>query len=60
MVIVEGVRSDWKPELAALDVRVAPSFERFGISLNDARLSSGFYLHDVPYRWKRGVIEKVA
>ncbi|MEA2735411.1 MAG: hypothetical protein QOE14_1862, partial [Humisphaera sp.] len=55
IVAIKGIRENWSPRLVNVDVRTL-SF------LNDDRfrgakpiLASAFYVHDIDYRWQRGV-----
>jgi len=58
VLIVEGVRQNWKPQ----PVRVLE--HRFGflddLGLGDLSLANAFMLRDIPYFWKKGKIEKWA
>ncbi len=60
VVRVEGVRREWDPRLVKAEVAVPPDFPSFGLRPGSARLVSAFCLENVPYRWKRGVVERVA
>lgn len=55
MLIVEGVREDWVPQpvnvlSARVDFLQQPSFA-------NARLANAFVIQNIPYRWKRGVLD---
>lgn len=56
---VEGVRGEWNPRLVRVELGVPPHFEDFCIDPVIPRLASAFYLEDVPYRWRRGAVEKI-
>lgn len=55
MILIEGVREQWKPELVHVDVLQNSFLEPFA----DASpiLASAFHVREIPYRWKRGVQE---
>jgi len=55
MILIEGVREQWRPELVNVDVLQNSFLEPFA----DANpvLASAFYVGEIPYRWKRGVRE---
>lgn len=56
VLIIEGVRQNWKPE----PVRVETCRFSFldGLKLSGAVLANAFVIEDVPYRWKKGRIER--
>ena len=60
IVMIEGVRQNWHPRPVA--VRVLRSTFLNGEPFASARpiLASAFYIEDIPYRWKRGVVEQLA
>jgi hypothetical protein len=56
VLIVEGRREDWTPEPVALlhqEAGVLP-----GLGLEGAVPASAFMVRDIPYYWKKGLIEK--
>jgi hypothetical protein len=55
MILIEGVREHWSPELVSVDVLQNSFLEPFA----DATpiLASAFHVGGIPYRWKRGVRE---
>ncbi|MEA2710390.1 MAG: hypothetical protein QOF78_2991 [Phycisphaerales bacterium] len=60
IVAIKGIRENWSPRLVNVDVRTL-SF------LNDDRfrgakpiLASAFYVHDIDYRWQRGVRHRLS
>lgn len=55
VLIVEGVRSQWKPEPVEVISQQIPFLQARGH--RDLRLASAFRLTDVPYRWKKGRLE---
>jgi len=55
MVIIEGVRANWKPKAIAVadyefDFLKKPAF-------NNAILANAFVINNIPYWWKKGAIE---
>lgn len=57
IVRIEGVRSRWNPETVAVEVRRCTFFQRPPFVGTTPVLASAFHLQDVPYRWKRGIVE---
>lgn len=58
VVRVEGVRSHWKPVPVAVEVERIGFFEQ--PPFRDAgapKLANAFLVRDVPYQWKRGILE---
>lgn len=60
IVMIQGVRQNWNPK--PVNVRVTEnSFLRNPIFQNAPPvLANAFHLQDVPYQWRRGVVEKLA
>ena len=58
IVVIEGVRENWRPQPVQVQVLRASFFER--PPFRDARpiLASAFHVENIPYEWKRGVIER--
>lgn len=54
VIIVEGMRSDWKPQPVQVDLHQIPFFEEKGWQ---PTLANAFLVEDVPYEWKRGRVE---
>lgn len=52
VLIVEGIRSNWHPQLVRVDRCSVPFLAELGHG--DARLASAFLLQKIPYAWKRG------
>jgi hypothetical protein len=55
MVIVEGVRERWDPKPVRVEVH-STFLERPPFSLQPMRLANAFYVDNIPYRWKRGIV----
>lgn len=58
MVVIEGVRSDWKPRPVSVIQHRIPYLDQLGFT--DCRLACAFIVENIPYRWKRGRIETPA
>lgn len=56
VLIIEGVRENWKPT----PVRVIEQNFSFihSLNLDDVTLANAFIIHNIPYYWKKGKIEK--
>lgn len=55
MLVVEGVRSQWKPEPMEVASHRIPFFETLGC--RRPQLASAFRLTDIPYCWRKGRLE---
>lgn len=55
VVIIEGVRKDWKPMPVAVTDHRFPFVD--SLNLNEVRLANAFTIRNVPYLWKRGRID---
>ena len=55
VLIIEGVREDWKP----MPVKVIEYKFSFieNYNLNDVKLANAFIIRNIPYHWKKGKIE---
>jgi hypothetical protein len=58
LVIVGSVRTNWEPVPVSIETHRVDFLDRF--SDFHPRLANAFYVQDVDYRWKRGVLEAVA
>ena len=56
MMVVKGVRTAWAPQPVHVEVQRSSFLEAFA----GARLANAFYVENVPYAWKPGVLEAVA
>jgi len=56
MLIVEGVRQNWTPRPVTVESFTMPWLARRGF--DEAVLASAFVVEDIPYFWKRGVLER--
>lgn len=56
IVKIEGVRQEWKPRPVNVEVRRIDFFQQDAFASATPVLASAFYLADVPYLWRRGVV----
>jgi hypothetical protein len=56
ILIIEGVRENWKPKPVKVIEYNFSFIER--MKLNDARLANAFIIRNIPYYWKKGKIEQ--
>ena len=59
IVMIEGVRSNWHPRPVEVEVRRATFLDSPAFESPRPILASAFYIEDIPYRWKRGVVEEL-
>lgn len=55
VLIVEGVRSDWKPRPVKVLRHHIPHLDQLG--LEHALLANAFVVENIPYHWKKGISE---
>lgn len=55
VLVVEGVRSEWKPRPVRVVRHQIPFLNQLG--LREVRLANAFVVANVPYHWKKGVSE---
>lgn len=58
VVIVEGIREEWRPRPVQVRTAQVPFVEALGMS--ETRLASAFTMTDIPYRWQKGRAERWA
>lgn len=56
MVLIEGVRREWKPMPVRVEIGRCTFLQRPPFDAELARLANAFLVENVPYRWKRGVL----
>jgi hypothetical protein len=56
VLIIEGVRQNWIPRPVNIQTFNIPFLETLGLS--EYRLANAFVIKDIPYHWKKGVLEK--
>ena len=59
MVIVEGIRQNWNPMPVHVDVDRCTYLEKPPFSSVPLRLANAFFIENIPYRWQRGVVDRV-
>jgi hypothetical protein len=59
IVRIQGVRREWNPEPVAVDVRECTFLARPPFDRERPVLANAFHLMDVPYRWERGISERL-
>jgi hypothetical protein len=57
IVLIEAVRQHWEPRPVRVDVRECSFLDRPPFAGAGAVLANAFHVSDIPYRWKRGVVE---
>jgi Uncharacterized conserved protein (COG2071) len=55
MVVIEGVRENWKPVPVCVDVHRLAFLKHPAFGGHHAILANAFHVRDIPYQWKRGV-----
>jgi len=56
VLIIEGVRSNWHPVPLKVTGYKIPFLDE--LQLQDVRLASAFIVKDIPYQWRKGVIDR--
>lgn len=59
MVVVQGVREHWQQMPVQAEVLRAGFLERPPFNAAPSRLANAFFIEDIPYRWKRGEVERL-
>jgi hypothetical protein len=60
MVIVEGIRQNWNPTPVRVHVDRCTYLEKPPFSSVPLRLANAFFIENIPYRWQRGVVDRVS
>ena len=60
MVVIEGVREHWDPMPVRVEVARCTFVEKPPFDGAPPRLANAFFLENVDYRWKRGVVTPLA
>ena len=55
VIIVEGVRKNWKPQPVAVSAASVGFLDKPAFA--NAQLASAFWVQDIPYRWRKGTTE---
>ena len=56
VLVIEGVRQNWKPKPISINSFTIPFLEEFNFS--NIRLANAFSIHNIPYYWKKGRFEQ--
>jgi Uncharacterized conserved protein (COG2071) len=59
IVMIRATRSQWEPQPIAVDVRKATFLERKPFNEVRPILANAFHVENVPYRWERGIVERL-
>jgi len=59
IVVIEGQRDHWDPQPVTVEVRQSTFFRRPPFDGFAPVLANAFHVHDVPYRWRPGVVERL-
>ncbi|MEO7454541.1 MAG: hypothetical protein ABIV13_07240 [Fimbriimonadales bacterium] len=60
IIIIKGVRENWKPTLVSANVHKITFFDQPVFKGVTPIVSSAFHVQDIPYRWERGIREQLA
>ena len=56
MVVVEGVRQNWKPTPVEVEISRSSFLEREPFSQAEPKLANAFFIENVPYSWRPGYL----
>jgi hypothetical protein len=59
MVMIKATRTRWEPQPIAVVVRKATFLEHPPFNEVSPILANAFHVEGVPYRWERGVVERL-
>jgi len=57
--MIKATRSRWEPQPIAVVVRNATFLEQPPFNAATPILANAFHVENVPYRWERGVVERL-
>jgi hypothetical protein len=60
IIVIEGVRENWKPIPVAVNIMRMTFLDHPPFNQTRPLLANAFYVRDVPYSWKRGVLHPLA
>lgn len=60
IVRVEGVRQNWHPKPAKVEIERLEFLQQEPFVSAKPVLCSAFYIENIPYHWKRGIVEKLS
>jgi hypothetical protein len=58
-VVIKATRSRWEPQPIAVVVRKATFLDHRPFNQAAPILANAFHVENVPYRWERGVVERL-
>lgn len=56
IIAIRATRTNWRPAPVSVDVRRISFFEQPPFNRCTPTLAAAFYVHDIDYRWERGVL----
>jgi len=59
MILIEGVRDDWKPKPIEVEVLQNTFFRQAPFVGSQPVLANAFHVQNISYRWKRGRVERL-
>ena len=59
LVLIEGVRRSWQPKPVQVEVLENTFLRHRPFSVAQPVLANAFYVENIPYSWRRGVVEKL-
>jgi hypothetical protein len=59
IVMIKASRTRWEPQPISVDVRKATFLEHRPFNTVEPVLANAFHVENVPYRWERGVVERL-
>ena len=60
IVMIEGVRREWKPVPVNVEILQRTFFDQPAFRGAKPIFANAFHVENIPYRWKRGVLERLA
>ncbi len=60
IVMIEGVRREWKPVPVRVEALQQTFFEHSVFRGTEPILANAFYVRNILYKWKRGVLERLS
>ncbi len=60
MVIVQGVRESWQPMPVHVEAVQSTFLQQEPFARAPLRLANAFFVENIPYRWQRGQVERLA
>lgn len=60
MIVVRGLRNSWEPRPVSVTAHASSFLQRAEFAREGPRLANAFFVENVPYAWKPGVLEGIA